>query len=457
VDRQTRTGFGGWPRWATILLLAACGAALGSSLWRDEARSGLLVERGTHPDQTPWRGVGVTAEWVGHEPLRPGSKGRILRLSATAPRSVAVLSVGPADWRSYSSLVLVLANFTETPLEVVVGAVRRQPASARLRKLLIDPGGWQRHVLPLNAWFDGEGDHACDFARVDDLSLAWENERGVLHVSEVSYIPGNRGNESCELSPEEWQQLAFPEGDGRAYHGVHFVIITNTASAEAPRPQLLLEEFEEGAEVLAGALAVEGPLGSHVPFILCRTRAQLSAFFARLGLHYGIWIRPPVHVGYCFMGVAAATVEGTEKPSTYLHEAMHVVIRRRMGIAANGNWLQEALAVAVELRSNTSADVRSALRGVFLSPPSVQNGAGAWRAILRTRVAPMRSYLLLGSMVEFLMEAYPDRLPALWQSMRMLPGPIHEHGVEALVKHTGMTLAELDSKWRKWGLARYAD
>lgn len=140
----------------------------------------------------------------------------------------------------------------------------------------------------------------------------------------------------------------------------------------------------------------------------------------------------------------------------FVHEAVHAAVERLLRLASSGNWVQEALASAVQAtlfpKSLESVDLAAGFaalakgeKGTFLP----------WKGLLGKPHPAMGRYPQLITVLGFLRVKYRERLPRVWDALRALDGPVHEKALPAIAAALESTAADLERAWLDWGVGYY--
>ena len=132
---------------------------------------------------------------------------------------------------------------------------------------------------------------------------------------------------------------------------------------------------------------------------------------------------------------------------------MHGVIHRRLGIASNGNWIQEGLAPAVQVHLHPSALNRKKFAANFKKDGGWLR---PWPDVLEKPGITTRDYPQTLSMMEYLQDRHREKLPAVWAAVRKLRGPVHSEAMPAIAGALGLEVIALERDWLAWGPAYYA-
>ncbi|ADV63816.1 hypothetical protein Isop_3254 [Isosphaera pallida ATCC 43644] len=226
------------------------------------------------------------------------------------------------------------------------------------RKLTLDRPGWQQVELKLNDFRDGGG-LAPEWEQVELLGF-WFRTPGEIELDHIELIRGDRPG-AAYLDLEELAGWAFgPENLNRIHRhqraGSPFVVLTDVAAVDGPKVLDALEAMRRAVKRdFPGLPDPSRP----VPLLIFRSPEEYRAFWPRFaGKYLGI-IDPPQAQGFSALGVATASVDTPPDRvrATYVHETNHALLHQCLGIANQGEWLMEGLAVRYQLEF-TREDIR---------------------------------------------------------------------------------------------------
>lgn len=442
-------------RAARFLLAAAALAPAAPSAAGADAAPVVLCDFETGEPADGWtiRGLGVA------ETETPHGRG----LSLSADRDAAARPVGwvsraspVRDWRPFRAFTMRARSSAKTPVEMRLQAVRGDGPGRLLRRFTVEPGDWRDVVLELGDFRDDGGDQAGSFADVGRIVLRWDDGSGEVAIDDLALVPGDRGAQSCRLAPEDVRRLAFGDAKARRTESAHFLLLDDADGLADEDAQRLLARLEEGLRVLAERYGVSGELDEKVPFLLFATRERYAEFVPRLGEHFGATVGAPKADGFSVFGMGMGWFDpkqGWDRP-VFVHEALHGAVHRLLGVASNGNWIQEGLAAAVQSRLHPASLDRSKLaasfakRGGWLVP---------WEKAFAEPRAPLGRYPQLLSVMDFLAEEHREGLAKAWDAVRALKKPLNETAPAAIAAALGTDAATLEERWFAWGAGYYAE
>jgi len=366
--------------------------------------------------------------------------------------------IGVNDWRRFRALSLFAKVEAEGPIRMRIIARDGRGPRGVLRRFVLEPGDWREVVLPLADWREDFHDQVGDFRRVERILFRWDGGKGRVTIDDVRLLPGERGDESCRPSAEAHLAVAFGDERSFAREGDGFLLLTDVRKLRGRTGRKLLARLSEARALLADRYGVPGELDHPVPFFVFSRAEDFRSFYPRLGEHLGAGVPEPTGDGFTAFGTAGSwwdPAQGEERP-VYASQAAKCVVRRLLGIATNGNWVQRGLAGAVQvrLRPESAADVD--FRRNFRK---LAAGAGGpflpWTELFAARAPGSRATPQLLTIVEHLADEHRERLGAVWTAVAGLSEPLHESAPAAIAEVLGLTLEEWEEAWLAWGLSTY--
>ena len=431
---------------------------------------GLLMEAGA--EETPrvlldfeqgeptdgWKRQGLGLFDARAEEGNTPSGGRALGLEGQGGRGHIYRPVTVRDWRSYRALSFFAKVEAKQPIRMRFLAVEASSFRARLKRFTLEPGDWREVVLPLAHFRWDLSRPAGRFDQVGRILFQWDKGGGVgkVMLDDVRLLPGTRGVQSCLPTEEEHLALAFPNGDGRTFTSDNFLLMTDVPAIDAEAGLALLMRCEKGLALLRERFHVPGALAGRVPLALFAARDDYVAFFERVGDHFGAGITPPKTDGYSALRYAASSwdpKQGHERP-VYVHEAMHAALERLLHVGSDGNWVQEALASAVQVSLHPKS-LEVDLGARFRARDRGEPGFLPLSALVRTPRPGLRHYAQLHTFVEFLADEHAEELPAFWEGLMASWRLPHESGPRALEQALEAPLERIGTQWIAWGVARH--
>jgi len=434
---------------AVLVALLCATAAVG-----DDAAATVLFDFEKGEPTDGWRARKLTMKAIATP------HGRGLQLSAAGDEKAS--NVGSIehessvrDWRTFRAFAMQVRVDATSAAAMRVIAVGAGGRGRLLRRFTVEPGDWREIVLELKDFRDDGEDQAGSFADVDRVVLRWDAGRGDASIDDLRLLPGDRGEQSCAPTSDDWLHLAFGGTKARRTEGDHFVVLDDVAALTDADAKRIVDRLEEGLKILADRYGVVGELGTKIPLFVFATRTEYEEFIPRLGEHFGATVDAPTADGFGIFGVAMSSwdpKQGWDR-SVYVHEAMHAAIHRRLAVASNGNWIQEAPANAVQARIHPDSLDRARLADGFAKR------AGAvepWAKLFAAPKARMSQYPSLLSVMDFLAETRRESLARIWSAVRALDRPLHVAAPEAIAKTLGVDVAKLEDEWFAWGAKFYA-
>jgi hypothetical protein len=351
------------------------------------------------------------------------------------------------------SLFVAVDGATPQPFRIVVSSGKA--GRGLLRRFTAAPGPWREVVLPLRDFREDGGDVLGTFAGIERVRIQWDEGKGKARVDDLRLLPGTRGTASCRMTNDDRLRLAFPGGDGKVTEGGRFAVFSNVPQLQGDKAKPLLARLEEGAKVLADRFAIAGEPEERVPLHVFRTKAEYQAFVARMAEHFGANVAAPEHDGFTVFGVPSSTwdaKQGWDRP-VYVHEAVHGLVYRLAAISANGNWLQEGLASAVQTRIHPKSMPAGDILKAFQRLEAGEKGPFvAWKEVLFERRPSVKAYAQLASICEFLADRAGRDLTKVWWALAESSKPLHEGGIAIVATALGAKVEDLEKEWLAWGL-----
>jgi hypothetical protein len=355
-------------------------------------------------------------------------RGRVLTIEAKGRGRIRRESpVG--DWGNFRAVSIFTRVEGNDPVEMRFLALSGR--AALVRRFTLKPGGWREVVLPIKDFRDDTGERVCGLSRVEAFALQWDKGDGAVTIDDPRLLPGQG-----RATVEDRLALGFPRG-GRWHESEHFVVMTDVKALDLAK---LAARLEKGFAVLGDRYGLKGAFEDKAPLYVFRDRRARDAFIERIGEHFAVSIGATKADGFTVLGMATAIHDPRQGPNrpVFVHEAMHAAIHRVLGIASNGNWVQEGLASAVQMQ----VDPRSRAGAATKKPP--------WEKLFAEERLPMARYVDAASILDFLAECHGEKLPAVWDALREAKGPLHEDGAAAIAGALGTDASALEAEWRAW-------
>lgn len=334
-----------------------------------------------------------------------------------------------ADWGPYGAVSIFVKVEGNEAVEMRFLAFSGR--AALVRRFTLKPGGWRELVLPLKDFRDDTGERVCGFSRIEAFALQWDKGEGAVTIDDPKLVPGR-----ARPTADDRLALAFPKG-GRSHESEHFVVMSDVKALDLAK---VAARLEAGLKVLGDRYGVTGNFEDKAPLYVFRDRKARDDFIERIGEHFAVSIGPPKADGFTVLGLATAfhdAKQGANRP-VFVHEAMHAAIHRLLGIASNGNWVQEGLASAVQMQ----VDPKSRAGVETKKPP--------WEQLLASETLPSSAYVDAASIFDFLAEQHAAKLPAVWEALREGKGALHTEGAALIAGALGTDAASLEAEWRAW-------
>ncbi len=381
------------------------------------------------------------------------SGGGAIRLVGYGRRGSVERVVEVRDWRRFRALTFFARLPGEDPIEMRIRAKSGRGRAAMLCRVRIEPGPWREIDLPLAAWREDTYDQVGDFAHVESIEIQLDDGKGALEIDDFRLWPGDRGERSCRPTEQDWLALVFPDGGGKAYESEHYLLLTNAPRGGKSKARKLLARLEQAFAMLTDRFSVPPETWDPSPVFYFATKEEYRAFFVRLGEHYRVGISAPTAAGYSCLGVGASYYDrkyGWDRPA-FTHEAVHAAVHRRLGLASNGSWVQEALASAVQVGLYPTAVDRGKLKSDLADFVAGKDGrfVPLGEVLLAPR-ASLRSYTQLCGFLEFLRDKHPDALPEIWVAIRESTEPIRTSAADAVLETLDLDMPDLNDGFLKW-------
>ncbi len=367
------------------------------------------------------------------------------------------------DLRGFDALAFKAAR-SGGPVEMFVTLRGGEGYRMVTRRVRLDSTSGET-VLPLRRFEEGRYGLLGSLASVDRLQFRWENPSGTVVLDDLRLVPGKRGEGSCRMTPEDWLAAGLPGGKGRALPGKALVLLTDRKEYQGPRGARVLASLEEVLPVLAERFALKPAAGEKSPFFLVGEGPALSNLFQELARFYGFEREPlPPASSYCMFEAAGAALnaEGQYFEPAAQHQAVHLVVARSLRFSTGSDWIQEALASSVGRRLAPSYFDTPGIPWRRVSAESFRlalAGSSSNLLPLSKLLTPEgdkpENYIEFASLGDYLSSRHRAKLPAAWDALRAMEEPPYEAGMKVLCGALGMTPAEFEADWMKWGAANF--
>jgi hypothetical protein len=364
--------------------------------------------------------------------LREGTdpaRGRILTIEARGGKGRIRRESPVADWSVFRAVSIFAKVEANEPIEMRFLAFSGR--AALVRRFTLQPGDWKEIVLPVKDFRDDTVERVCGLSRIEAFAIQWDKGAGAVTIDDPKLLPG-KGRPTVE----DRLALGFPKG-GKSHESEHFVVMSDVKGLDLKK---IAARLEAGFTVLGERYGLKGALEDKAPFCVFRDRKARDEFLARLGEHFAVNIGPTKADGFTVLGIATGLhdpKQGPDRP-VFVHEATHAAIHRLLGVASNGNWVQEGLASAVQMqvfpKSRDGAETKK--------PP--------WAKLLAEERVPMSTYVDVASIFDFLAERHAEKLPAVWDALRGGREPLHKEGIALIAGALGTDPQALEAEWRAW-------
>jgi hypothetical protein len=400
-----------------------------------------------------WRVEGTASE-LDLEAGTSASGGRAVQLKGMGEKACTIRrDLAASDWRAIAtvSLYVFLDSPTSQPLRLMLGNGRSRVI---VRRFDVEPGAWREVTLRLADFRDGTGQLLCDLSKIDHVAIRWDKGEGMLRVDDLRRSPGSRGTGSSRLTLAERVALAFPNGAGKALEGRRFTLLTDAPALQGKDGEKLIARFDEALQVLLDVFRLPAPAPDTppVPVHVFATREGYQSFVQRLAQSVGAQIPAPKSQGVTLLRLPLAYQmgQGWDQP-VFVEEAMHGALCELLGIASEGNWVQEGLPVAVRARLHPATVKDIDLAAAFAGKGSFV----PWEQLFEKPTVGSRAHPQLLTIFEFLAAKHADKLPQVWSALVAVEGPLHKAGPDAIAKVLGVPRDDLEKAWLEWGRAKY--
>jgi hypothetical protein len=418
---------------AAVVVPAAAFLAIAIAFALRPERTGELADDAGEPvplvdfDNTE-PGDGWAMSSVGLEEGTDPARGRVLTIKANGKGRIRRASP-VADWGSFRAVSIFARVEAKDPIEMRLLAFSGR--AALVRRFTLQPGDWKEIVLPIKDFRDDTGERVCGLSRIEAFAIQWDKGAGAVTIDDPRLLPG-KGRPTVE----DRLALAFRKG-GKSHESEHFVVMSDVKGLDLGK---VAARLEAGFAILGERYGLKGALEDKAPLYVFRDRNARDKFLALLGDHFAVTIGPTKADGFTVLGIATGLhdpKQGPDRP-VFVHEAMHAALHRLLGIASNGNWVQEGLASAVQMqvfpKSRDGAETKK--------PP--------WEKLLAEERVPMSAYVDVASIFDFLAERHAPTLPAVWDALRGGKEPLHKEGVALIAGTLGSDAQALEAEWRAW-------
>ncbi|RME21850.1 MAG: hypothetical protein D6798_17230 [Deltaproteobacteria bacterium] len=357
-----------------------------------------------------------------------------------APGQRAVLSPGPpADLLDVETLVLPVrslapAGSPPSQLELRIlsatGAMHWRPVEVAWTT----PG---RVEIPLGLTRAGTEGPVSDWSHVSGIELFARNG-ALLAVGAPRLVGGDRPG-AAWTSVDQVALAAFGPRPVRRTPGPVLGVVTDVADADVEALQALADEVSGVLDRLLPG--VPPPCGPAI-FILTADRDGWFDAMDRVTMAMGGNLQPANGGGLTLQGIAAVgwDPELAEARPVIAHELAHALLDRRCWMPDDIGWLDEAVAVRVQLHLHPQEGLTEEMRGWKRAPLA--------RVLDGGRV-PRGSYWQAVTVLEMLRrhERYAGHWPALLEAIRSRGSADLRPLVQPVL---GVDMEELEADWERW-------
>ena len=123
-------------------------------------------------------------------------------------------------------------------------------------------------------------------------------------------------------------------------------------------------------------------------------------------------------------------------------------------LPSNGNWVQEALANAVQVRLYPDA-LKPGMIDKFARQYEAGEKSLFWplEELLTTKSITTKRYIQLLSFMDFLVDEHEEALPAFWKKLLALTTPVRKGTLPALLEVTESDAEALEEAYLAWAMA----
>ncbi|MFW5681391.1 MAG: hypothetical protein ACOC1G_00145 [Phycisphaeraceae bacterium] len=360
------------------------------------------------------------------------------------------------DWSRYRTLrfwVLRTREQLEQPMTI---EVQVRPTGDRARKwrkveLNFEKPGWHRIELPL-VWFRHSRERVVRWSQCDQLFF-FHRGAGEFWIDGIELVPGE-GETPAVVDAEDLADVAFPDADPpalRVHRRAGLLLMTDNAAVDL---EVVADRIVELQQRLADALPFNEQTEPPATLLIFDREEDYRSFPPRLGERLGAAAPEPTSDGYTLWGIATAVYDeqlGNDRP-TFVHEAVHSILVRRLGLYSKGDWLHEGIASYLQLQYHPQQNF----------PKLVQQGLSSPRfrtalpELLNGQRISLQRYWQAATVCEMLLDnpAYRRQLPALVKAMQ-------QAGTTDLGPHLETILdtdwEAFERRWQNFARQRYGE
>lgn len=430
-------------------------ACLGSlALAAGQARAELLADFDTGADLQRWSAQGRIKVQRTEGPPGPqqagpnGPAGSAARIE-TAGNSGLFIKAGqlPPDLSDFDSLRFwVHRDLAAAPSTIEVRFYEQDGAAWFWRKVVLDRPGWTEVAVPFK-WTRWSPGRIPRWEKVNRLGIFFRNDANLLvdSCSLADDPPPNGPADKPVLTADDVAAVAFGAA-GADTDGVRIVaadgitVITDAPDCDA---DALRAHLAKVAAVVKADLPFAPQPANPLMLVVFAAEDRYRQFPVALAERLGASAAPTTAAGYTVQGVATSfwdPRQGTLRP-VFTHEFVHALLSATLHLDNSSEWFQEGLAAHYQLRFHPQADIRAVVtKSLDAAPPDtlakVCSGAGI----------PLDRYWVAATLCRMLLEDPPlaAKLPAVVAAVQKSGST----AIEPLLPVLGLSLDELDGKWR---------
>ncbi len=412
----------------------------------DFERQALSTEWTAGGKITAARAIGELAEKP--KPIRAGDlvpSGQIATIDAEAGSSFALRKELPrVPWELAERISFWVSRSAEEARrdpDCTFDLLFIDPASRVVfsRRIVLKGSGWQQIEIPTR-WIAPVTGRVGTWSGVQWFGFSFREESHLaLDAVQADFAARPR----AAMSLDEMLPIAFPGVAPAAIKTAEreaFVIATNSTECE---PTKLVDVLQPVVVQVAMDLPLmDVPVPARL--LIFATRDEYQKFPPRLAEKYGKEAAQPQSDGFTLLGWATSNwdaKQGIQRP-VFVHEFIHSLLEARLGIANQGEWLQEGLATYYQLHTFPQKNFATLVHANLATEQFDLNALTSGKPIATTaywQAATLCSLLLRDP-------AYQPKLKALIAAIQKQESTALEPHLATVLK-TNFTL--LTNDWQK--------
>ena len=309
----------------------------------------------------------------------------------------------------------------------------------RWRKVSIDSPGWRTIELPTR-FFRHSPSSYVKWEETRQFAFRFRNA-GRFNLDMIELVDAPYGDMPAELLPKEIGKLAFGN-KAKIHRGKHFMIITDEPRL---KPALTFEALDLVKELLmADFPGLRSPPRPPVLLIFSK-ESRYREFWSQLAEAFNSKGPTPQSDGYTMLGISGSYFDprqGSIRP-VFAHEACHGLLARALGIASEGDWLQEGLANYYQLRC-AKQDLGPFAKRLITERRLVPLGQ-----LLNGKPIGMEQYAQAALFIDWIM-AHPTRKARLLPAMRAMAKQGSMNFSSVSKAQFGADLPTIEPIWLRW-------